>query len=290
MSIRELSDTSLPRESSYESGFSDEEDDGFSDRDPERLESNGHAIQHFFFRPICGLLVCVPLAIILQLVGDVDHKWRFFANFGAIVPLSWMIGASTEHLEHYVGATIGALLNSSFGNAVEILLSLSALNLGKIKLVQSTMLGSILGNLLFVLGGCFIVASRRSAMTKFNANSATYNLSLLSVSVLALVVPTGLAAFDEFSTTDERLNLSRAVGLLLGFMYLQWLYFALSTHSGLFDTPSPEPALGNVSHEIMENGDEKEPILPAPMCMVVLFSATALVAFHCDWLDRKSVV
>merc|ERR1719311_625115 len=118
--------------------------------------------------------------------GDISPIFHFLGNFLAVIPLAWVISESTEHLERVVGPMLGTLLNSTFGNVVEIILSVTAIQQGKVKLVQSTLLGAMLMNTSGVLGLCFLVAGINYESKKFNKFQATYNLSMLAVAALAM--------------------------------------------------------------------------------------------------------
>lgn len=291
---------------SFELESGSEDDYGHDSQGPETAA--GPALRKIFSSKVALLLIFVPTAWILWAFVDLETQpaVTFVVNFGAIIPLSWLISEATEQLEVDVGATLGTLLNSTFGNVVEIILSVSAIRAGLIKVVQAALLGSILMNLLFVLGCCFFVCGIRSHEIKFNTQSATYQLCLLAVGSLALCVPTSLAAFDEWSSESERLMLSRGVAVLLISMYLQWLVFNLSTHHDIF-APAHSPlhvekkahlrcrgTLAEVTASNLEalcdNSDvsdaepENEPHLPPQISTAILLMATVLVAFHCDWL------
>lgn len=193
------------------------------------------ALKGMFSNWITVLLVFVPIAWVLHIIGHgVQPIWNFLTNIGAIIPLSWIISESTEHLEKVVGPMWGTLLNSTFGNVVEILMSLQALRIGLVKVVQSSLLGAILMNLTGVLGLCVMAVGIKHWSATFNFNLAIYNLGLLSVACLGLVVPTGLSYYDDWSRPEEMETLSRWVAGMLLFMYIQWLIFNLCSHSHLF--------------------------------------------------------
>jgi len=264
------------------------------------------ALRKMLSSKVALMLVCVPLAWILWAFVEVSPSVTFVVNVGAIIPLSWLISEATEQLEVDVGATLGTLLNSSFGNVVEIILSISAIRAGLVKVVQAALLGSILMNLLLVLGCCFFVAGIKSHEVKFNTQSATYQLCLLAVSSLALCVPTSLAVFDDWSTAEERLLLSRGVAVLLMSMYLQWLVFNLSTHHDLF-APAHSPLnvdkletkhalcrgspsevtttdLEGLMDSDISDAEEDGAHMPPWLSTAILLGATVAVSFHCDWL------
>lgn len=279
------------------------------------------ALRIMFCRVIAFMLVFSPISFIMWKIGvstgdgemnkgAVSPLLHFIGNFCAVIPLAWVISESTEHLEKKVGPMLGTLLNSTFGNVVEIILSVTAIQQGKVKLVQSTLLGAMLMNTSGVLGLCFLVAGINFHHKKFNQYQATYNLSMLAVSALAMSVPTGLAVFDNFSTTEERLNLSRLVAFFLLMMYVQWIAFNLCTHSALFDKkekkkgevhwfwahggrtkgtgkPSKKEKYQPVAvadDETEESAEDDEPEIHWVCACTMLLISTVLVSFHCDWL------
>jgi len=206
-------------------------------------------------------------------------------------------------------------LNSTFGNVVEMILSTTAIIQGKFKLVQSALLGAMLMNTLGVLGLCFLVAGCTYRRKRFNKYQAFYNLALLAVSSLGLSVPTGLAIFDDWSTTEGRLSLSRWVAVCLFLMYVQWIVFNLCTHADLFEATKSKderhffwvaPGYGSDTEnydgliearvdsardrvveergKISSDDDDDEPGLNACCAGLLLLIATVIVSFHCDWL------
>lgn len=115
--------------------------------------------------------------------------------------------------------TIGGLINATFGNAVEVVVAIQALVANEIRVVQSSMLGSIFSNLLLVLGGCFFCGGLKYKHQQFNATAATANMGLLALSGIALVLPTPFAHYYEMH--DEHvLLISRLAAIFLMFMYV----------------------------------------------------------------------
>lgn len=292
--------------------LSDAEDEEVSEVSQEEKGTGScAALRGMFCQPVAFMLAFVPIAWTLHFVGEatggetgpVKPLYNFAANFFAIIPLAWVISESTEHLEKKVGPMLGTLLNSTFGNVVEIILSITAIRQGKVKLVQNSLLGAMLMNTLGVLGICFLVAGVNFHRPKFNQAQATYNLGLLSVSCLAVGVPTGLAVFDDWSTPSERLALSRWVAFCLFVMYIQWLAFNLCTHTALFDKrkkneihwfwaahrhveDAREPGYEQMAEqdEPPDDDDDDEPEIHYLCACAMLAFSTVIVAFHCDWL------
>jgi hypothetical protein len=126
----------------------------------------------------------------------------------AIIPLAKILGDATEELAVHVGQTLGGLLNATFGNAVEMIMAVFALQAGLIEVVQGTLLGSILSNLLLVLGCCFVAGGLKYKTQEFNATSATANSSLLLVACMALVLPTCFSVVGKNGCVTQEANMT----------------------------------------------------------------------------------
>lgn len=280
------------------------EDDDDGDEGAIEYDTAG-AFRELFSKKIALLLLFVPAAFAMHYVtvscqdGEEVCKenyavYNFVLNFGAIVPLAWLISEATEQLEPLVGDAWAVLLNSTFGNAVEMILSVSAIEKGLVKVVQASLLGAMLMNLLFVTGCCFVAFGYRRKLTTFNHNRAAYALALLAVAMMGLVVPTELAATDEWSTPEVRMNLSLAVSIMLFIMYAQWLYFNIHSHKSLFESVQHNHqqlergallALGD-EEEVEDEGQNEEggPQMHGLAATALLLAATIIVSFQCDWL------
>lgn len=188
--------------------------------------------------PVNWLLVFVPLGILAGELGW-SSSLVFGFNFFAIVPLASILAFATEELgEGLNNDSLAGLLNATFGNAVEVIVSIIALKQNQITVVQSSMLGSILSNLLLVLGTCFIVGGLQFKEQHFNQTAAQTMGSLLAVAVMALLLP---AAFrlsmgdgDDKLDDQKTLFLSRGTSIVLLIVYCFYLLFQLGTHEYLF--------------------------------------------------------
>ena len=192
-----------------------------------------------FFRGLNLLLLFIPVSLILHAIPGMNPLWVFLAAALAIVPLAGLMGKATEELAKHLGATWGGLLNATFGNAAELIIGLSALREGPhlVALVQASIVGSILGNVLLVLGASILAGGLRYKLQFFNqeqAQSQSINLLLaaLSLSVPAIFV----AAYSHRAVPNpvaiDRLSLWVAGVLLV--VYLASLWFSLRTHQDLF--------------------------------------------------------
>ncbi|KAG9245256.1 Sodium/calcium exchanger protein-domain-containing protein [Calycina marina] len=198
------------------------------------------------------LLIAAPVGIALNYVG-VDGKIIFVVNFIAIIPLAAMLSFATEEISLHVGESLGGLLNATFGNAVELIVAVLALLDGQITVVQTSLIGSILSNLLLVLGMCFFFGGLRRKEQFFNQTVAQTAASLLALAVGSTIIPT---CFDKFSQTPEADvgALSRGVAIILLVVYGGYLYFQLSTHSDMFNEVSQKVPMRPRKHAVPDGG------------------------------------
>ncbi|KAF2167097.1 hypothetical protein M409DRAFT_66166 [Zasmidium cellare ATCC 36951] len=189
------------------------------------------------------LLVFVPLGIAAGVV-DWPAMAIFVLNFLGIIPLAALLSFATEELAHTVGPAIGGLLNATFGNAIELIVSIIALNKGEYRLVQASILGSVLVNILLVLGCCFISGGIRRRESRYDPTVAGIMSALLTLASSALIVPAILYSTLRDSAdgdTIDVLAVSRGTAIILIVLYFLYLVFQLRTHSNLFRDDGPEP-------------------------------------------------
>lgn len=220
------------------------------------------------------LLLAAPFAVWAYLAAWTD-AWIFALNFVVLVPLANMLGEATEALAFHTGETIGGLVNATFGNAVEVVVAVFALRQGEIAVVQASLIGSVLSNLLLVLGCSFIAGGLGRKENNFNATGASANSSLLMLSSFAMLLPSYLYYFadheNEASRMDQTLALSHIAAVFLLFMYAQNLFFQLHTHLELFQ-------------DDREDDEEETMELSKRASAVVLLVATLLVAGFSEML------
>jgi Ca2+:H+ antiporter len=145
------------------------------------------------------------------------------------------MGEATEHLAQRSGPTIGGLLNATFGNAAELIISIVALRAGLVGLVKASITGSILGNLLLILGLSLLVGGIRRNELRFNRVSAGMSAGMLSLAVVALVLPALFHALHpESAARLSELRMSESVAVILLVTYGLSLLFTLRTHRCLF--------------------------------------------------------
>ncbi|CAO3657812.1 unnamed protein product [Umbelopsis ramanniana] len=227
----------------------------------------------------------------------------FIFNFIAIVPLAKLLGFATEDLSLRVGEVLGGLLNATFGNAVELIVSIIALVEGLITVVQASMLGSILSNLLLVLGMCFFFGGLKYKEQSFNVTAAQTSASLLFIATSSLLLPAafygsvyGLSNESKANVTTEILNISRATSIILLIIYAGFLFFQLKTHKSFFLEAPKEAGMYERSNSRLvrtdteaaadqnEEDEGEVPLMPLWMAMVLLAVITALVAVCAEFL------
>lgn len=186
------------------------------------------------FRPSLNwLLTFLPIAVGLDWADQGSAVALFLISSLAIVPLAGWLGRATENLAAHVGEGIGGLLNATFGNAAEMIIALMALRQGLVPMVKASLTGSILGNMLLVLGLAMAAGGFRRSRQQFNSAGARIQATLLMLAVVALVLP---AVFHHLAGPEiawER-DLSHDISWVLLLAYGAMLVFTLWTHRALF--------------------------------------------------------
>src|SRR3954471_5800072 len=195
----------------------------------------------------------IPAAVIVDLL-DAPATVIFFVSAVALIPPAAMMGRATEELAERAGNVIGGLLNVTFGNAPELIIALFALEKGLHEVVKASLIGSIIGNILLVMGAAMLVGGltggRTRAVQKFGQTAASAQSTMLLLAVAALIMP-GVFALVEGDGLphpgDARVNygstlehLSLVVAIVLIFSYAAGLLFSLRTHSALFNPHEEE--------------------------------------------------
>ncbi|HYT88354.1 MAG TPA: calcium/proton exchanger [Gemmataceae bacterium] len=232
--------------------------------------------------PLYWLLLAAPVALILRL-GGWQGVWLFAFSGLAIVPLAGLMGRATEELADSLGPGIGGLLNATFGNAAELIIALFALLKGPqmYDLVKASLTGSIIGNVLLVLGLSILAGGLYHKKQVFNRTAAGMGATLLALACIGLLMPT--LYYHVFHaaprlTAEERRNLeslSEEIAVILAVLYLLSLVFSLKTHQHLFAEPEePVPAAGA----------KDRPGWSRRTALLVLLGATAGVAVMSEFL------
>ncbi|GAA5969996.1 hypothetical protein JCM11641_000224 [Rhodosporidiobolus odoratus] len=229
------------------------------------------------------LLIAVPLSFASHFAGW-GSTADFILSFIAIVPLASLLGDATEQCALKLGQTVGGLLNATFGNAVELIVGVLALKRGELRIVQTSLLGSILSNLLLVLGCSFLAGGIKFKEQTFQMTAAQASSSLMVLAVATLVIPAayhanqidgkgGLGVLEELGNKIDiggLLKLSRGTAIVLLLCYASYLFFQLRSHAYLFEDPSEH-----------EEEEARMNIYTATGALVVV---TVITSFCADYL------
>ncbi len=242
-----------------------------------------------FLKPsLDWLLVFVPIAILLRFIPSLENPtFLFLCSCLAIIPLAGWMGKATEHLAEHLGQGIGGLLNATFGNAAELIIALFALYKGLDGVVKASITGSIIGNMLLVLGLSLIAGGAKFKTQKFDRTAASTSATALTLAAIALLIPTVfhlVAAQVPVAaggwTPQKEQNLSLAIAIVLFLTYIGTLYFSLVTHKNLFVGEAIQGAAEEVGKEEEEAGDHWS----KGKSIVVLLVATGFVALISEFL------
>ena len=215
------------------------------------------------------LFALAPLAIIGSFAGA-PPTVLFVASALAVVPAAGILGRATEELAAHTGPRIGGLLNATLGNAAELIITLFAIRAGLLDLVKASITGSILGNLLLVMGASVLAGGVRNGVQRFDRTHAGVNATQLLLAVVALLIPS-LFFFAHTETVGpvESLSLGTAAAMIV--VYALGLLFAMRT-------ASPEPELAREVEAQHPGG------WSVRTSLVALLAATALIAWPSEIL------
>ena len=226
------------------------------------------------------LLLAIPVTLYFRYVEH-DQSMAFFSSLVAIMPLAFLMGRATEEIAIRTSESLGGLLNATFGNAAEMIIALlliyrayqetdAEVEMFYVHLVQASLIGSILGNLLLVMGLAFVWGGIHYTEQKFSETQVSSNGSLLLLAMIVLVVP----SVFNYTVGGEQgaegvANLSHIAALVLLLMYGLFLFFQFRTHVELFAT---------------ETHDHEEPEMSQRDAIILLVAATVLVSWMAEIL------
>ena len=192
----------------------------------------------------------------------------------SIIPLAAIIGDATEQVAHYTGDKIGGLLNATMGNVPELLIGLFAIKAGLYDVVKATIVGSMLGNLLFVLGLSVLVGGIKYPIQNFNKSAARSNFIMLFYSMISIIIPAAFF-YTSYHNENAKLNsMSIAVAILMLLVYISGLIYSLYTHKNIF-----------TSHDDIEDGvDAEAPKWSLLKAGVILSVVTLFVGYESEIL------
>jgi Ca2+:H+ antiporter len=215
------------------------------------------------------LLIFIPVAAVLH-YSQAAEVWTFIASGLAIIPLAGWMGKATESLAQRMGAGIGGLLNATFGNAAEMIIAFQGLRAGLTEVVKASLTGSILGNILLVLGASMLAGGLKHRSQRFNRTAATMSATLMALSAIGLLVPALFHWVTRGASGSAEKNISLEISIVLFVTYVLSLVFALRTHRDLY--------LG-------QNAEQEHSSSLRPRAAgITLLSATALIAWMSELL------
>ena len=186
------------------------------------------------------LLIFIPLTIAGKLMG-MSETLLFVCSALAIVPLAGVMGKSTDSIACFCGQKIGGLLNATFGNATELIIAFVAMKEGLFDVVKASLAGSVIGNILLVLGLSMLMGGLKFKTQSFNRNSINITSSMLLLSVLGLSIPAIFThALPEESLTAQYEGLSVIIALLMLLVYAMQFVFSFVTHRALYEETVPD--------------------------------------------------
>ena len=218
-----------------------------------------------------ALLIFVPIAIAAELMHAAPII-VFALSAAAIIPLSGLLGTATEELAGHTGPTMGGLVNATLGNFAELVIAALALRAGQIDLVKASITGSILGNLLLVLGAAQLAGGLKYKTQKINPNLVGLSSTLLMVAVLGLVMPAVFYAAHPDPLRLATVRMSLWVGGLLIVGYLLSLLYSMVTHKAAFNEG------GDVAQH------EEKPHWSLRKAVIVLIAAAATIGVLSEFL------
>lgn len=234
------------------------------------------------------LLVFVPVAIALRFVPSLDNPTALFiVSCIAIIPLAGWMGKATEHLAERLGQGIGGLLNATFGNAAELIIALFALSKGLEGVVKASITGSIIGNMLLVLGLSLVAGGAKHKTQRFEKTAAGTAATALTLAAIGLLIPTVFHLVAQQVpvelggwTPAKEQNLSLAIAGVLFVTYIFTLIFSLVTHKDLF----VGEALQGAAHDVGAEKEHAGEHWSKTRATVTLVIATGFVALISEFL------
>jgi Ca2+:H+ antiporter len=229
---------------------------------------------------LLGLLLFIPVSVVAEM-QHWDPLTVFITAGLGIVPLAAWMGTATEEIAVVAGPTLGGLLNATFGNATELIIAVIALKAGLLDVVKASLTGSIIGNLLLVLGLSMLLGGLRYKEQEFQPVAARLNASAMNLAVISLLLPTAVQYTSSGLTQPSIQKLSIAVAIVLILVYGLTLFFSMGTHSYLYEAGSVEGEEAGSEAEEAGHGEEKPNIW---LWVGVLLVATVLVAVESELL------
>lgn len=226
--------------------------------------------QHHVERAFIWLLAFIPISIILAWLTD--HKTGIFiTSILAIIPLARLLGYATKEIALQSNPAISGIVNATFGNIIELIIAILALRKGQITLVQTSIVGSIVGNLLLLTGLSIFLGGLRFKEQKFNQSSVSISATMLIIAIAGLAIPSVYCQTVPNAQPNVQ-TLCDAVAIVLACTYIASLFFAFYSHKHLFD-PSDEFA-----------ASQEEPSISIKASILIILFSTLIVTIESELL------
>ena len=215
------------------------------------------------------LLLLVPVSIVFEFM-HLSPTLIFITSCLAIIPLAGLMGEATEEISVYSGPRVGGFLNATFGNATELIIAFFALKEGLFDVVKASIVGSVIGNILLILGLSMILGGYKFKTQSFNKKAVEVSSSMLLFSVIGLSIPAIFThAIKVDLLTSKYESLSVAIALIMFAIYILGLYFSFYTHKDIYGT---------------EHKEEVESKWSLKKSVLVLIIATVFIAIESEFL------
>ncbi len=217
-------------------------------------------------------MICIPATFIERFLLHSSDGIVFATSCLAIVPLAVIIGDATEQIALYTGPKIGGFLNATMGNVPELLIGGFSIKAGLYSLVLATLAGSIIGNIMLVMGLSIFLGGLKFKFQEFNKNIMRSNFALLSFVAFSIIIPYAFKGFSNGSVSDISMqHFSLALAIVMLGVYVVGLVFSMFTHRDIF-------------HDAAEDEEPEEPKWKKGTAIAVLAGATFFVAFMSETL------
>ncbi len=215
------------------------------------------------------LLVFIPISLLLYFFTKEDSV-IFITSVIAIVPLARIMGYSTKEISLQTNPTVSGLFSATFGNAIELIIAILALNAGLIQVVQASIIGSIIGNILLLVGISIFAGGLRYKNQRFNNETIAVSSTMLIIVIAGLAIP---SVYGIVTPKNPQISiLSSAVAIVMALIYLAGLFFSLRTHKDLFDASDEMKAT------------QERPTMSRRLAALILFIAIIVVTFESEIL------
>ncbi|MDF2541492.1 MAG: calcium/proton exchanger [Herbinix sp.] len=215
------------------------------------------------------LLLCVPISILGHYL-EWNATLMFFLTCASIIPLAGLLGSATEEIAAYTGPKLGGFLNATFGNATELIISFFAIRAGLFEVVKASLAGSVLGNILLVLGCSIFFGGLKHKELKYDSQLGTFTATMLLFAVFGLSLPAVFTLnISEELISSKYENLSTIVSIILLSIYVIGMIYSFKTQKDLYG---------------VEHAEDIDSKWSLPVSIIILALATVFIAIESEIL------